>query len=136
MILHISDKTGSNFKISASVLHHVQRRIYDPVKFLWRNIFVKIVNSKKPLTILAKCFVIGVWQGPKYASQVLQKSQRANIYVLKVNNIIARKRCKICSKVTIKTPVRRHWRRPGVFIVYFEHILHVFLVFLLLTLNR
>ena len=29
-----------------------------------------------------------------------------------------------------------HWRRSGVFIVNFEHILHFFLVFLLLTLNK
>ena len=38
-------------------------------------------------------------------------------------------------KVTIKTPERRHWRRSGVFIVNFKHILHLVLVFLLLTLN-
>ena len=31
---------------------------------------------------------------------------------------------------------RRHWLRPGVFIVNFEHISHIFLVFLLLTWNR
>ena len=30
---------------------------------------------------------------------------------------------------------RRHWRRFGVFIVNFEHISQVVLVFLLLTLN-
>ena len=30
---------------------------------------------------------------------------------------------------------RRHWRRSGVFIVNFEHISQVVLVFLLLTLN-
>ena len=41
----------------------------------------------------------------------------------------------ICSKLTIKTPEQRHWRRYGVFIVNFEHISHFFLVLLLLTLN-
>ena len=30
----------------------------------------------------------------------------------------------------------RHWRRSGVFIVNFEHILHLFLVILSLSLNR
>ena len=40
-----------------------------------------------------------------------------------------------CSKLTIKTPERSHWRRSGVFIVNFEHILHFVLVFLLLTLS-
>ena len=41
-----------------------------------------------------------------------------------------------CSKVTIKTPERRHRRHSGVFIVNFEHISHLVLVFLLLTLSR
>ena len=40
-----------------------------------------------------------------------------------------------CSKLTIKTPVRRHWRRSDVFIVNLEHISHLGLVFLLLTSN-
>ena len=31
-----------------------------------------------------------------------------------------------------KEPERRYWRRSGIFIVNFEHILHLFLVFLLL----
>ena len=56
--------------------------------------------------------------------------------MLKVNNRNSRKRCEICSKLTIKTPERHQWRRSGVFIATFEHISHLFLVFLLLTLNR
>ena len=40
------------------------------------------------------------------------------------------------SKLTIKTPERRQCRRSGVFIVNFEHLLHLVLVFLLLTLSR
>ena len=38
-------------------------------------------------------------------------------------------------KVNNKTPERHHWRRSGVFIVNFDHISHLALVFLLLTLN-
>ena len=34
-------------------------------------------------------------------------------------------RYEICSKLTIKTPKRRHWRRFGVFIVNFEYISHL-----------
>ena len=30
--------------------------------------------------------------------------------------------CEICSKLTIKTPKRRQWRRFGVFMVNVEHI--------------
>ena len=43
------------------------------------------------------------------------------IYLFKDDNKDTRKRCKICSKLTIKTPER--------------HIINVVLVFLLLTLN-
>ena len=47
----------------------------------------------------------------------------ANIYLLKVHNRNTRERCEnICSKLTIKTPVRRHGHRSGVFIANFEHI--------------
>ena len=52
----------------------------------------------------------------------------ADNYIFKVNNINTRTKCEICSKLTIKI--------PAIFIVNFEHILHLALVFLLLTLNR
>ena len=57
-------------------------------------------------------------------------------YMLKVNNRNTRERCEICSKLTIKTPEGSHWRRSGVFVVNFEHISHLVLVYLLLTLSR
>ena len=59
----------------------------------------------------------------------------AGIYLLKDNDRNTRTRCKIRSKLTIKTPERRQWRLSGVFIVNFEHIPYLVLVFLLLTLN-
>ena len=42
----------------------------------------------------------------------------------------------VCSKLTIKTPERRQWRRPGVIIVNFEQISHLVILFLLLTFRR
>ena len=45
----------------------------------------------------------------------------ANIYLFKVNNRNTRKICKICSKLTIKTPERRQWRSSGVFIINIFH---------------
>ena len=54
------------------------------------------------------------------------KKITANIYLFKVNNKNTRKRCEICSKLTIKTPERRHWRRSAVFLVYSEPISHLF----------
>ena len=58
----------------------------------------------------------------------------AGNYLLKFNNRNTRTKCEICSKLTIKIPERRQ-RRSGIFIVNLEHISHLVLVFLLLTLN-
>ena len=58
----------------------------------------------------------------------------ANIYLFTVNNGNLRRTREICPKLTIKTPEQR--RRSGVFIVNFDHISHLFLLFLLLTLNN
>ena len=58
--------------------------------------------------------------------------------MFKVNN----KDTRTCSNLTIETleeGVKHvqlcHWRRSSIFIVNFEHISHLVLVFLLLTLN-
>ena len=59
----------------------------------------------------------------------------AGNYMFKVNNRNTRTRCEICSKLTIKIPERCHWRRSGILIANFGHILHLVLVVLLLTLN-
>ena len=59
----------------------------------------------------------------------------ANIYLLKVSIKNTRKRCKISSKLTIKTLQRYRSCRSNVFIVNFKHISHLFLVFLILTFN-
>ena len=56
------------------------------------------------------------------------------IYLLKVNYRNTRTRYEICSKLTINTS-ERCWGRSDVFIVNFEHISLLVLVFLLLTLN-
>ena len=69
-------------------------------------------------------------------SQSLVQCYPIDIYLLKVNNRNTRTRHEICSKLAIKTPERRHWRRSSVFVVHFRLILHLALVFLLLTLSR
>ena len=58
--------------------------------------------------------------------------------MFKVNNRNTRTRCEICSKLAVKPPKRRQWRRrrSGVFIVNFEHISNLVLVLLLLTLRK
>ena len=60
----------------------------------------------------------------------------AGIYLLKVNkicsyfNISSNKNFKICSKLTVKTPGRSHWRRSGVCVINFQHTPHLVLVLL------
>ena len=61
------------------------------------------------------------------------------MYLFKVNNITLEKDAtyiQLTIKLTIKKPERCQWRRSGIFIVNFEHISHIFLVFLLLTLKK
>ena len=60
----------------------------------------------------------------------------ASNYMFKVNNRHTRASCEICSELKIKTPEWHHWHRSGDFIVNFEHISHLVLVFLLLILSR
>ena len=60
----------------------------------------------------------------------------AGNYMFKFNNRNTRTRCEISPKLTIKIPERRHWRRTGIFIVNFEYISRLVLVFILLTLSR
>ena len=56
--------------------------------------------------------------------------------MFEVNNRDTKAKRKICSNLTIKTPKRRQWRCSGVFIVNFEHISQLVLVFPLLTLSK
>ena len=53
------------------------------------------------------------------------KNSSTNIYLFIMNNSNTRKRCEICSKLTIKSPQRR----STVFIVNFEHISYLFTPF-------
>ena len=62
-------------------------------------------------------------------TKLLNTSKPANIYLFKVKKRNTRKRCKICSELTIKTPEWRQRRHPDVFIVNFEHYSHIFYCF-------
>ena len=61
----------------------------------------------------------------------------ASNYMFKLNNRNTGTKCETCSKKTLKTPEGHPWRRSsGIFIVKFEHISQLVLVFLLFTLSR
>ena len=80
-----------------------------------------------PVTYQIRVVIVGLERMREVNRQQTAAPSR-HTYLLKVNNRNTRTRCEIYSKLTIKTTERRH-------IVNFEYILHLVLVFLLLTLG-
>ena len=60
----------------------------------------------------------------------VQESLPSQHLLVQSNSRNTRKKCEVCSKLTITTPERRHWHRSTVFIVNFEHISHFFVALL------
>ena len=83
----------------------------------------KIENTRKFLK----------WFRVNLSAMKLIPSRQLHVKVKNRNN---RTRCELCSKITIKIPERHHWHCSRIFIVNFEHILHLVVVFLMLTLSR
>ena len=106
---------------SRSYEYYITRDHIILLKILWWKKYEKLETVDKSLAF--HNFVV---------TQNFDHAIPANIYLYKFNNRNTRKRCERCSKLTIKTPELRHWRRPGVFIdftpfssvsiVHFEHI--------------
>ena len=82
---------------------------------------LKIYNTSHDILFLpSKRFVFLLWTQQKF---VHSKST-------------IRKKCEICSQLTIKTPERRYWRLSSVFICNLEQFSNLVLVLQWLTLNR
>ena len=90
--------------------------------------------------IISKFFVdnsVTLFKSDKIFLLIFMHLIPAGIYLFKVNNGNTRRMCEICSKLTIKTPERLwHWRRSVAFIVNFERIAQIVIVFPLLTFNN
>ena len=71
------------------------------------------------------------WRLSRYLSIIL-----ARIYLFNFTMKTPEQLVKSVKKITIKTPKRHQWRLSGVFIVNFEQILHIVLLFHFLTLNK
>ena len=76
--------------------------------------------------ILVTCFL----------TAIISATSQPTFTCYKFNNRNNRTKHELCSELTIKTPEQCHWRCCGVFIVNFQHISHLVLVFLLLTWSR
>ena len=87
------------------------------------------------MKILWKIGICGYLLNASTWSQIKNNGFPASNFMFKVNSRSTRTRCEMSSKLTIKTSEVRHWRRFGAFIVNLEHISHLALVLLLLTLN-
>ena len=128
---HGLQKIVSNFNILAQKLRFGNRKILSERT---RNFAVQSAFFFNSDYGLGESTLENIYQ--KFANLVKIFCHPANIYLFKVNNRSSMKKCEICLKLTRKTPERHQWRRSGVFIVNFKHISHLFLVILLLILNR
>ena len=88
-------------------------------------------------------FVVPVWNSFWFWKHYQNKRNKQmtlvsllSIYLFKVTNRRTKKSCEICSKSTVSSRERGQWGRSGVFIVNFNWVSNLFLVFLFLTLNR
>ena len=75
-----------------------------------------------------------IWMSPQnwLTGFYMRGAFPGNIYLFKVNNRSTRKRCEMCSKLTMEITEGCQRHHSGVFIDNFEHISPLFLVFLLL----
>ena len=85
------------------------------------------ITVKTDVVLMFSLLTLNIFHTFFYVFLLLTSCYPANIYLFKVNNRNTRKRCEICSKLTIKA--------PDVFNDKFGDIPQLFLVFLSLTLN-
>ena len=113
--------------------HLIRPQIWKP--FLYSRWALLLQSNRLNGTMSTLAFRLkSVWWVGKLNSEVIRPNP-AGINMVRVNNKNTNTMCEICSKLTLKKPERRQWRRSGVFIVNFEHILHFVIVLLLLSLN-
>ena len=131
-IIWFYDKYGCIF--TSMKLHKLKDSKQINLRGLLRGcqISIMVLFCEKSLTAFPKenFSIIDIWQSPH------KRLSLADNYMLKFNNRNTRTRGEICSNLIMKIPERRQWHHSGIFIVNFEHISHLVLVFLLLTLNR
>ena len=93
------------------------------------NMFIRKIENRTKI-VLGKSYEDRTWKKFNLTRKLISIYQADN-NLFKVTNGNTRTIWEICSKIKIKTPGQRHWRRSGVFFVNFEQISRIVLVFLL-----
>ena len=117
-------------------VHIFTRSVYYPPRpFVFSKTMLKIISRiiSRIIILLSELFYhfVDSYINKKYLMVIKLNADRHSYCCYNNRNI--RKRCERFSKLTIKTPYWRHWNHSVAFIVNFEHISDLFLVFLLLN---
>ena len=135
--LYFGDIRNHGLSSQTSTVSLTDKKKQKPVFRQTQRIFYTFASCEKEIENIYQCYNFFYVQFRiNFSFCTFSRHFLANIYSFKFNNRSIRKRCEICSKLTIKTPEQRQWRRSSVFIINFKDISHLSLVFLLLNLNK
>ena len=122
---------------------YFQRIVFNFLKCKKNGIFFLVLINLSLCTTGRKTWSLTFSSNIVMPSKILRGPQRGILWGIilpskynKGENRNSRKRRKICSELTKRTPERSHSHGFCVFIVNFEQILYLYLVFLLLILNK
>ena len=112
--------TRSHIENSQKLIWKVRKKRIDIILV---SIFLTL-NKFDSAKLHLPCAYINLHQNPNHNEFILETL--TIIYWFKVNKRNPRTMSEICSKLTIKKPEQRYWRRSPDFIVTFEQISHIF----------
>ena len=97
---------------------------------IWQRLLLNMVF------LVSKCIFYKFTSFSNYWHFYFSFSLPSGIQLFKNNSGNTRTMREICSELTIKTPESRLWHRSNAFIVNFEQVSNIVLIFPLLTLNK
>ena len=115
------NNSWNNLASNRAFIEYVSYALYQVFQ-----IYSSIVSSR----------ILNTWLWIRNIIRIINLYMKTYIYLFKVSNRNTRKRCEICSKLTIKTTKQSQEGHSGVFIVNFKHILHFFSSVSIVDLNR
>ena len=98
-------------------------------KFSWRN----LTNTSRSNYVKSRFVILLNYCSCYFLSC---NTNQAGICLFKIKDVNNRTMGETCSKLKIRPPELRQWRRSGVFMNRFEQVSHILMVFLLLNLTK